>query len=203
MTPPLILASKSTIRRDLLKNVGIQFTVQSADIDERALEDRLSGAASNVLAEALATAKAKAVSQANQGALVIGADQVLEKDGHHLHKAKDRQEAERKLKNLQGSTHHLIAAAVLVRDGQTLWQTSDRACLTMRPLSAEDRAAYLDRAGDAATQSVGAYRLEDIGATLFDRIEGDYFTILGLPLLPLLSALRDQGIDPLTESEPA
>ncbi|CAN0605388.1 unnamed protein product, partial [Ectocarpus sp. 12 AP-2014] len=120
--------------------------------------------------------------------------------GALLHKAANREEADDKLKRLQAGTHHLIAATALVRDGQTLWSGSDRASLTMRALSDAERSAYLDRAGDAATQSVGAYRLEEIGAALFERIEGDYFTILGLPLLPLLSALRAHGIDPLLET---
>lgn len=209
ISPRLILASGSSIRRSMLKGAGLSFSVQTADIDERALEDRLDrlspdALAPDALAKELAIAKAQAVSaivsQANPGVLVIGADQVLEHDGALLHKATSREEADYKLKRLQASTHHLIAATALVRDGQTLWSKSDRASLTMRALSDADRSAYLDRAGDAATQSVGAYRLEELGAALFERIEGDYFTILGLPLLPLLSALRTHGLDPLLET---
>lgn len=209
VSPRLILASRSSIRASMLKGAGLSFSVRTADIDERALEDKLGSLspdalAPDALAKELAIAKAQAVSaivsQANPGVFVIGADQVLEHDGALLHKAGNRNEADHKLKRLQASTHHLVAAAALVRDGQTLWSTSDQASLTMRALSDADRSAYLDRAGDAAIQSVGAYRLEEIGAALFERIEGDYFTILGLPLLPLLSALRAHGIDPLLET---
>ncbi|MEQ8657242.1 MAG: Maf family protein [Hyphomicrobiales bacterium] len=203
-SPGLILASGSSIRHSLLKGAGLSFSVQTADIDERALEDKLGNLPPDALATELAIAKAQAisaiVSQANPGVFVIGADQVLEHDGVLLHKAANRAEADDKLARLQASTHHLIAAAALVRDGHTLWSTSERASLTMRPLSEAEQSAYLDRAGNAATQSVGAYRLEELGAALFERIEGDYFTILGLPLLPLLSALRAHGIDPLLET---
>lgn len=202
--PKLVLASGSSIRASMLKGAGLSFSVQTADINERALEAELGDLPPETLAQELAIAKAQAVSaiisQANPGVLVIGADQVLEHNGALLHKAANREEADDKLKRLQAGTHHLIAATALVRDGQTLWSGSDRASLTMRALSDTERSAYLDRAGDAATQSVGAYRLEEIGAALFERIEGDYFSILGLPLLPLLSALRAHGIDPLLET---
>jgi septum formation protein len=207
MTRNLILASGSTIRRTMLEGAGLHVTVHTAAIDERSLEDQLGQLAPEKLAVALATAKAQAVSEtvslSNQEALIIGADQVLEHEGKLLHKAQSRFEADDKLAQLQGSSHHLIAAAALVRNGETLWTGHDRASLTMRSLSAAERSAYLDRAGDAATQSVGAYRLEELGASLFERIEGDYFTILGLPLLPLLAALREHGIDPLLETSPA
>lgn len=202
--PKLVLASGSSVRQSMLKGAGLNFQVQTADIDERALEAELGDLSPEALAQELAIAKAQAVSavvsQSNPNVLVIGADQVLEHDGALLHKAANREEADHKLQRLQASTHHLIAATALVRDGQTLWSGSDRASLAMRALSDAERSAYLDRAGDAANQSVGAYRLEEIGAALFERIEGDYFTILGLPLLPLLSALRTHGIDPLLET---
>lgn len=202
--PKLVLASGSSVRQSMLKGAGLNFQVQTADIDERALEAELGDLSPEALAQELAIAKAQAVSavvsQSNPNVLVIGADQVLEHDGVLLHKAANREEADHKLQRLQASTHHLIAATALVRDGQTLWNGSDRASLTMRALSDVERSAYLDRAGNAATQSVGAYRLEELGAALFERIEGDYFTILGLPLLPLLSVLRTHGIDPLLET---
>jgi septum formation protein len=207
MTKSLILASGSSIRRTMMKGAGLRFSVQTAAIDERSLEDQLGAVAPEELAVALATAKAQAVgetvSPSNQGSLIIGADQVLEHEGKLLHKAETRAEANNKLAQLQGSTHHLIAAVALVKNGETLWTGHDRASLTMRPLSEAERSAYLDRAGDAATQSVGAYRLEELGSTLFERIEGDYFTILGLPLLPLLAALREHGIEPLLETLPS
>lgn len=202
MSTSLVLASGSSVRRTLLEGVGVRFSVTTADIDERALEERLSDIAPSQLAEKLAVAKAEAVSALHPGAIVIGADQVLDHQSTLLHKAASRTEADAKLARLQGSTHQLIAACALVQNGQTLWVGSDAADLTMRALSAEDRAAYLDKAGDAATASVGAYRLEELGAALFERIEGDYFTILGLPLLPLLTALRSLGIDPLYEEPP-
>ena len=199
MSPPLILASGSTIRRRMLEGVGLRFSVVTADMDERALEERLGDVAPVQLAESLAVAKAETVSAHHPDAIVIGADQVLEHQGLLLHKAATRLEAETKLALLQGSMHRLIAACALVQGGQTLWVGSDAADLTMRRLNASDRLSYLDKAGDAATASVGAYRLEELGAALFERIEGDYFTILGLPLLLLLAALRSQGIDPVLE----
>ena len=183
----------------MLEGAGLRFSVIAADMDERALEDQLGHIAPVQLAESLAVAKAETVSAYHPDAIVIGADQVLEHQGSLLHKAATRLEAETKLARLQGSTHQLIAACALVQGGQTLWVGSDAADLTMRQLSADDRLSYLDKAGDAATASVGAYRLEELGAALFERIEGDYFTILGLPLLHLLAALRSHGIDPVLE----
>lgn len=201
-THSLILASQSSIRRTLLEGAGLRITCQPANLDERTLEAELGPLAPADLARELAITKAQAVSSLHLGALVIGADQVLEHRGRLLHKAADAREADIKLAALQGDTHHLIAAAALVRNGKTLWSTHDTASLTMRTLSDDDRTSYLEQAGDAVTASVGAYRLEEIGAALFERIDGDYFTILGLPLLPLLSALREQGIDPIGK-EPA
>ena len=198
LTGPVILASGSAIRRNLLQGAGLSLHVQPAAIDERALEAQAADRQPAELADALARAKARDVSRQNPDAWVIGADQVLDHDGTVLHKAAGRQEAAAKLARLQGSTHRLTSAACLARNGETLWTGHDSASLAMRPLTPTAIDAYLDKAGDAATQSVGAYRLEELGAALFDRIEGDYFTILGLPLLPLLAALRDNGIDPVT-----
>ncbi|GAB5509678.1 MAG: Maf family nucleotide pyrophosphatase [Hyphomicrobiales bacterium] len=175
----------------------MQISCQSADIDERAVEALLGDIAPTAVARELALAKAKSVSANHPGALVIGADQVLEHEGQLLHKAATITAADAKLAKLQGQTHHLIAAVALVQNGETLWSTHDTASLTMRSLSTNDRATYLAKAGDAATASVGAYRLEEFGASLFERIDGDYFTILGMPLLPLLGALREHGIDPI------
>lgn len=198
----LILASQSAIRCTMLEGAGLTFTSEPADIDERALETEFGKLAPTDLARALAVAKAQAVSRSRPEALVIGADQVLEHRGQLLHKAANKDEAEAKLAALQGDTHHLIAAAALVQNGETLWSSHDKASLTMRALSKNDRESYLSSAGDAATSSVGAYRLEERGAALFERIDGDYFTILGLPLLPLLGALREQGIDPIGKDYP-
>lgn len=193
----LILASASAVRRALLQGVGLSFVSQAADIDERAVEAGLEGHVPNEIAVALAEAKAASVSQANRSTLVIGADQVLAFEGAILHKAADREAAHVKLSALQGKTHTLAVGVALVLDGETLWTGTDEANLSMRSLTDADITAYLDQAGDAATASVGAYRLEEVGAALFDSIDGDYFTILGLPLLPLLGALRTHGIDPL------
>lgn len=200
--PSLILASQSPIRRTLLEGAGLVLSCRPAAIDERALEQRSGPIAPADLAVSLAIAKAKAVSADHRDAIIIGADQVLEHRGNLLHKAETVAQAEAKLTRLQGETHHLIAAAALVRNGETLWSTHDTARLTMRSLSQADRTSYLEKAGEAATASVGAYRLEEIGAVLFERIDGDYFTILGLPLLPLLGALRDHGIDPIAPDFP-
>ncbi|MEM1285581.1 MAG: Maf family nucleotide pyrophosphatase [Pseudomonadota bacterium] len=197
MNARLILASGSPIRRNLLEGAGLSLEVEPANVDERALESELEGQSPEHLAQALAVAKAVHVSKANPNAWIIGADQVLDHDGGVIHKAPSSEAAAKKLQRLQGSVHHLTSAAALVKNGQTLWSGHDRAALTMRPLSTETIEAYLAKAGDAATQSVGAYQLEELGAALFERIDGDYFTILGLPLLPLLAALRDQDIDPI------
>jgi septum formation protein len=197
----LVLGSGSSIRADLLKAAGLTFFVQTADVDERALEETLGDAAPATLAEALAAAKATAVcdvlSETNPNAFIIGADQVLSIDGEILHKAPDTAAARAKLMRLQGDTHQLTSAAAIVQDRKVLWSGSQSAQLCMRTMSQASVDAYLSKAGDASTASVGAYRLEELGASLFQRIEGDYFTILGLPLLPLLAALRAHGIDPL------
>lgn len=198
----LILASGSAIRRNLLEKAGLSVRVETANIDERALEATLADVMPDELASQLAIAKAEAVSRTYPDALVIGADQVLSHENTLLHKAQTRVEAHTKLLKLQGSTHQLISAAAIVHNGQALWSGAQAARLTMRTLTEADIDAYLDHAGDAATLSVGAYRLEELGASLFEAIEGDTFTILGLPLLPLLAALRAHGVDPLNV-EPA
>lgn len=211
----LILASASPIRAHLLEGAGLTITTHAADIDERALEANFTGSSDSpgsasstrsshltrsspaALAEHLAHEKAKAVSALFPDALVIGTDQVLVHEGHVLHKATSRQSARDKLQKLQNQDHTLISAAALARHGKTVWSGQDSATLSMRALSEADIEAYLDQAGDASTQSVGAYRLEELGASLFDDIKGGYFTILGLPLLALLKALRAEGFDPI------
>ena len=195
--PHLVLASGSAIRRSMLQAVGLAPVVDPAAIDERALETDMAGSTPEALALALAVAKARQGATRHPGALVIGADQVLHHQGEVLHKAPDRETARAKLARLEGSRHTLVSAAALVRDDDVLWSGASAARLTMRPLDGPALEAYLDRAGDAATASVGAYRLEELGAALFETIEGDHFTILGLPLLPLLAALREAGLDPL------
>ena len=142
----------------------------------------------------LAVAKAEAVSQKNSGAFVIGADQILECQGQFFDKPKNLEEALAHLRILQGTWHQLISAVTLTLDGNTLWTHAETATLKMRALEAEDLERYIKISGQEVLETVGAYRLEGIGATLFEKIEGDYFAILGLPLLPLLACLREYKV---------
>lgn len=193
--PDLVLASQSPARRLILEGAGLSFTADPADLDEDAVKNqqRTQGSDAAAVALALAGAKALAVTARHPGDLVIGADQMLECGGDWFDKPATRAEARATLFHLAGRTHRLISAVVLARDDDVRWHHLSEARLTMRPLDEAAIDDYLERAGDAALASVGAYRLEGPGAQLFEHIEGDYFTILGLPLLPLLAALRDQG----------
>ncbi|MFT4161505.1 Maf-like protein [Shinella sp.] len=195
MTPPLILASQSPFRRMLMENAGLAFEARAAEIDERAAEAAL--AARNPtppdIAEALAIEKAKDVAGRNPGALVIGSDQTLSLEGRVFHKPVDMAEAKSHLMSMSGRTHALNCGIALVRDGETLWTHVSIARLTMRPLSEGFIDRHLARVSTRVLASVGAYQLEGEGVQLFERIDGDYFTILGLPLLPLLAKLRDLG----------
>jgi septum formation protein len=195
MAERIILASGSPFRRKLLENAGINFDVVPASVDERAVEATLegSGASPEDVALVLAEAKALDVSAKNAGAIVIGSDQTLSLDDTIFHKPADMEEARRHLLKLSGNTHHLNSAVVLTRNGETLWRHVAIARLTMRKLEPGFIGRYLSRVGDKALSSVGAYQVEGEGIQLFEEIEGDYFTIVGLPLLPLLSALRDRG----------
>lgn len=192
----LILASTSSTRIALLHNAGIPFEAVSPGIDERLLEAPLlaKGAAPSEIALALARAKALAIE--SPGNLVLGGDQVLDFDGERFVKPADRADAARQIGRLAGRTHRLRTAVVLAKDGEVVWELVTTATLTMRPLGAGDIERYLDAAGDSALWSVGAYLLEGVGIQLFSAIEGDYFSILGLPLLPLLEVLRQRGVLP-------
>ena len=195
MTRSLILASGSPHRRRLLEDAGIVFTVRPSTLDERDLEAPLAGSGATVadIAEVLAEAKATDVSALEPGALVIGADQTLSLDGERLHKSADMEEARRTLLALSGRTHELNSAVCLAQDGEAVWRYSASARITFRALTPIEIGRYLARAGDIATTSVGAYAVEGRGLQLIERIEGDFFTIVGLPMLPLLHALRERG----------
>ena len=191
----VVLASASASRRALLSAAGVDVLVDPAHVDEAALKASLAaeGASPAAIAEALAELKAARVSARQAGRLVIGCDQILECGGRSFDKPTDLAAARHQLQDLRGRPHSLYSAAVALRDGARLWHHVGRADLSMRQFSDSFLDFYLAAAGSAATASVGAYQLEGLGAQLFDRIEGDYFTILGLPLLPLLEFLRGQG----------
>lgn len=186
---PLVLASKSASRRAVLEAAGLPLEIAPADIDERATERDAKGGAGGV-AEHLAVEKAKAVARQKAGRLVLGADQTLVLGERRFTKPTDRASATEQLRALRGRTHELHSSAALVRDDAVLFAHTQVARLTMRDFSDTFLAAYLDQAGDSVMTSVGGYQVERSGIQLFERIEGDHFTILGLPLLPLLGFLR-------------
>ncbi|RMB01837.1 Maf family protein [Eilatimonas milleporae] len=195
-SPSLILASGSRTRAKMLADAGLHVRVQPAAVDETPVKDGLlgEGAPPRDIADSLAELKARNISALYPEALVIGADQVLAVDGTVMSKSASRGDAAEQLASLAGRTHRLVSAVVLMRGYQVLWRFVDTATLAMRPLDASEIDTYLDRAGDAVLDSVGAYQLEGLGAQLFDRVSGDFFTILGLPLLPLLAQLRLMGV---------
>lgn len=191
---PLILASQSRARGVLLGNAGLVFEAIPAAIDERALQRASGLTAPGAVAALLAREKAKAVAATHPGRVVLGADQTLALGTRLFDKPADRAAAHAQLRALTGRTHELHAAFAVVSDGEVLAEQVSVARLTMRPLDDDAIAHYLDAAGAAVTASVGAYQLEGLGVHLFSRIEGDHFTILGLPLLPLLQSLRARGL---------
>lgn len=192
----LILASASASRAAMLTNAGLTFSVEPSTIDEAPIKREMTarGAAVAEVAERLAREKALDVAGRNPGALVLGADQMLDCGGKWLDKPADRAGAAEHLRLLRGRTHHLVTSAVVVRDDQVLWHHFERAEMSMRELSDAFVDRYLDEIGDDACRSVGAYQLEGRGAQLFDRVAGDFFVVLGLPLLPLLGFLRREGV---------
>lgn len=192
----LVLASGSRIRAELLTNAGLSFRIDPARVDERAVEAPLleSGFSAEDIAQVLAEAKAQETSARNPGVLVIGADQVLEFDGARLTKPEDMEAARRQLLSMSGRNHALHSAAAIAIDGETVWRMTGTVRMKMRPFGPEFVGRYLAAVGDVALSSVGAYQLEGRGVQLFEAIDGDYFTVLGLPLLPLLAELRDRGV---------
>ncbi|CAO3449056.1 Maf-like protein [Azospirillum argentinense] len=194
--PTVVLASGSRTRAEMLERAGVRVTLAPAAVDEEEIKlaARAEGAPVEDVAEALAELKAQRVTRKHPGALVIGADQMLECEGRWFDKPADRDAARAQLQDLRGKTHRLVSCAVVIRDGERLWHHVDRARLTMRPFSDAFLESYLNAAGDDVLGSVGAYHLEGLGAQLFHRVDGDFFTILGLPLLPLLGFLRVHGV---------
>jgi len=194
----LILASGSETRRRMLVNAGLSFDVIRAQVDEEALKESLLAetAPAKDVADSLADAKARSVTMMHPGRVVLGADQILVQDGRVFSKAKTAEQAKTTLKALSGQAHRLISAAVIYEGDQPVWRAATTATLTMRNLSDEFIDYYLTALGDDAFWSVGCYQLEGLGAQLFSKIDGDYFTILGLPLLPVLDFLRGRAIVP-------
>lgn len=190
---PLLLASKSASRRALLQGAGIPIEVKAADIDERGIEAKAGLADPGAVAALLAREKAVAVSVEQPGRLVLGADQTLALGQRRFSKPADRAAARSQLKILRGQSHALHSAVAIIRDGKPVLEHCAVAKLAMRAFSDEFLESYLDAAGDAVTASVGAYQVEGFGVQLFERIDGDHSTILGLPLLPVLDALRREG----------
>ena len=195
-TGDIVLASGSVVRQRLMRDAGINFTVKPAAIDEQMVKESLlaEGADATQLAHSLAELKAYTVSRRCPGVLVIGADQILVCGDRFFDKPVDMDHARAHLQALRNRSHDLVSAVCAVRDGVPLWHEVSSARLTLRDFSDQFLDEYLAAAGDQILSSVGAYQLEGAGVHLFSKIEGDYFTILGLPLLPLLLFLRDNGV---------
>jgi len=189
----IILASTSPFRRQLLENAGLKVEPIAPEVDERAVEEALEGSDVNAedVAQILAEAKAVEVSERYPGRWIIGGDQTLSLGDEVFHKPKDMEGARRHLLALSGKTHQLNSGVVLARNGETIWRHVSIARMTMRPLDPAFIGRHLARVGDVALKSVGAYQVEGEGIQLFEKIDGDYFTIVGLPLLPLLAKLRE------------
>lgn len=195
---PLLLASASPIRLQLLRNAGLEVTAQPARIDEDAIRQGLQADAASPrdIADALAEMKARKLAEKNTDALVLGCDQILAFKGRVFGKPETPDEARSQLSEFRGQTHQLISALVLYDDGKPIWRHMSEAKLTMRPLSDSYLDDYISRNWQSLRESVGGYKLEEEGIRLFFTIEGDYFSILGLPILPLLGYLGTRGFIP-------
>ncbi|WP_170430744.1 Maf family protein [Ruegeria arenilitoris] len=196
MSVPIILASGSSIRAQLLENAGVPFFVQVARVDEDAMKHALlaEGAAPRDIADALAEMKARKVSDKTPGAMVLGCDQVLDFDGQLLSKPETPEDALAQLKMMRGKRHMLLSAAVVYRDGEPIWRHVGQVRLRMRMSSDAYLRDYIDRNWDSIRHAVGAYKLEEEGVRLFATIDGDYFNVLGMPLLELLNFLAVKGV---------
>lgn len=192
----LVLASASRIRAEMLRSAGVEITVDPARIDEDAVKSAMQAEAAppRDLADTLAELKACRVSAKRPGELVLGADQILVQAGTVYDKPKDRADARAQLLALRGQAHHLISAAVAALDGAPIWRHVGQAQLTVRPFGEAFLDDYLAQIGDRAMETVGGYHLEGLGAQLFSRVQGDFFTVLGLPLLDVLDFLRVRGV---------
>jgi len=191
---PLVLASGSASRKSLLTAAGVPFVTDPADLDEDRLMAELKPAGAEIMARTLAEQKALAVSRRHPGQIVLGGDSVIAFGGDYLSKCASLAQARALLLRLSGQTHLLVSAAALARDGALLWAHASPCRMTMRDLSAQFLEDYLAAEGEGLLSSVGCYRFEGRGAQLFDRVEGDYFSVLGLPLLPVLTQLRKEGV---------
>lgn len=194
----IVLASTSASRRRILSQTGIYFDTAKPPVDENAIKATMkqAGATAAAVAEALAESKANSVADILPGHYVVGADQMLDCGGDWYDKPANRAGARYHLQGLRGKTHQLITATVIAHEGKIIWRHVETARMTMRDFSDEFLDQYLDKAGPNVLRSVGAYELEGIGAQLFASIEGDFFAILGLPVVPLLNALREAGALP-------
>ncbi|EJF91982.1 maf-like protein [Bartonella melophagi K-2C] len=190
----LILASLSSYRAQLLDKAGLKFSIEAASFDERKVEEKIKTKTPKETSCFLASAKAKNVSKRFPHALVIGCDQILDLEGKIFHKVSNIKEAHQRLRALSGKIHSLHSAIALVKNGQEIWVEAFSAHMTVRSLSSEFIERYLTRVGADVLKSVGVYQIEKEGIHLFEKIEGDFFTIIGLPLLPLLAKLRHLGV---------
>ncbi len=191
----MILASGSEIRATLLRNAGLSFDVMTPRVDEEMIKSslRVDGASPRDIADCLAETKARKISDKKPDEMVLGCDQVLDLDGNTLSKPRTQEEAIAQLTGMQNGRHNLLSAAVLYRDGEPLWRHVGKVTLHMRPLSQSFLDSYVARNWESIRHAVGAYKLEEEGVRLFTRIEGDYFNVLGLPLLEFLNYLTLRG----------
>jgi len=190
----IILASTSITRRKMLEDAGARLIIKAPEIDEDVVKQSIAGSDPADIAMILAQAKAMSVSEANRSAIVVAADQVLSLGDRIFNKPKNREEARDQLLDLRGQRHVLTSAVACAIDGNVIWSHDDEAQLVMREFSNEFLGAYLAALDDQVFDSVGGYKLEGLGSQLFEAVEGDFFTILGLPLLPLLEFLRSQNV---------